>query len=180
MHSHTKNTAYYLQVVFLALIIGLGLQFAEAWTTPSVAPPTQTIGAPITTSATAQTKSGSLGVSSLLATGAIQGSTLKITTGAGAGKVLTSDASGNATWKNASGGGLTTMVVTGPVSACRGASTASCPAGYTVISGGHSFVSSCGCSENHRFPVVSMPSGNAWVSWTECATSRTYAVCAQN
>jgi len=53
----------------------------------------------LTTSATAQTKSGGLTVGSLTTTGLTNTGTLRVTSGAGATKVLTSDASGNATWQ---------------------------------------------------------------------------------
>jgi hypothetical protein len=104
MHTKLQNTAYYLQVVFLALVIGIGLQIASAWTPPNSAPPTQTVTAPITTSNVTQSKPGTLGVENLNASVLVQAAALRLTTGAGAGKVLTSDASGNATWQDGTGG----------------------------------------------------------------------------
>ena len=44
-------------------------------------------------------------------TGKIQAPTIKMTTGAGASKVLTSDADGNATWEDAGAGPITTAKV---------------------------------------------------------------------
>jgi hypothetical protein len=44
-------------------------------------------------------------------TGLVTTPAIKVTTGAGAGKVLTSDADGDATWETASGGGLTWSAV---------------------------------------------------------------------
>ena len=83
-------------------------------------------------------------------------------------------------WTAMGGGGFSeTTVVTGPNSPCRGASIATCPTGYKVISGGFDFVSSCGCSENYRFPTESRPSGNGWRSTIECAVNRAYALCAK-
>jgi hypothetical protein len=68
MNTTTQNTAYYLQIVFLALVIGIGLQIASAWTPPNSAPPTQSVTAPITASNVAQTKVGSLSVNNFSAT----------------------------------------------------------------------------------------------------------------
>ena len=82
---------------------------------------------------------------------------------------------------DANGGGLWNITtVVWAVSACRGMSYANCPPGYTVISWWHEFVWSCGCAENHRFPVHSRPYGNSWGVVIECATSRAVAVCVQN
>jgi hypothetical protein len=53
-----------------------------------------------------------LGGATTIAGAATFTSTVAITTGAAAGKVLTSDASGNATWQN-SGGSIATMSATG-------------------------------------------------------------------
>lgn len=55
-----NNRAYWAQVVTLGLVVGLGLQFAQAWTPPSGAPPSGNVGAPLTTSAVSQTKAGRL------------------------------------------------------------------------------------------------------------------------
>jgi hypothetical protein len=71
------------------------------------------------------------------------------------------------------------QVITGAISACRGASIAYCPAGYTVISGGHSFAGSCGCDETFRFTVDSYPVAGGWRAWIECGYTRAVAVCAR-
>ena len=57
-----------------------------------------------------------LGGATTVAGAATFTSTVAITTGAGAGKVLTSDASGNATWQN-TGGSIVTMSATGSATA---------------------------------------------------------------
>lgn len=88
------------------------------------------------------------------------------------------DASGNPICETAQAA-LTTQVVTGPNSACRGSSTATCPADTVLISGGHQWVSSCGCGEEHRFLLNSYPSGNSWRTTMECSVHRAYAVCAK-
>jgi len=108
-----------------------GLIAVKAWSEPASAPPGGNIGAPINTSGIGQIKSGALqvnGFRNLGATildgnvgigviapgakldvaGTIQTTGLKLTAGAGAGKVLTSDASGAASWGNlpAAGGSV--------------------------------------------------------------------------
>jgi cytoskeletal protein CcmA (bactofilin family)/type II secretory pathway pseudopilin PulG len=66
----------------------------------------------------------------------------------------------------------------GPVSACRGTSTATCPAGTKVISGGHHWQGSCGCGEEHRFVINSAPNGTrAWSAQMECSHVMAVAVC---
>lgn len=60
--SATSNRAYWAQVVVLGLVVGLGLQFAQAWTAPTGIAPAGTIKAPITTSDSAQRKDGSLNI----------------------------------------------------------------------------------------------------------------------
>ena len=78
------------------------------------------------TSLSSLTASGTSTLTALTTTGAATfSSTVKITTGAAAGKVLTSDASGNATWQN-SGGSVVTMSATG---------TATSTATYIIYTG---------------------------------------------
>ena len=108
----------------LAIVIGLalaaGISFAETtWIGPTDNPPDDNTPAPINVGAGTQYKSGALGVGGLFQAdsastfaGLATFSTMKITSGAGAGKVLTSDSSGNASWKSlgalpvTSGGGI--------------------------------------------------------------------------
>ena len=72
-----------------------------------------TLGVTGATSLTSLTASGTSTLTALTTTGAAAfSSTVKISTGAAAGKVLTSDASGNATWQN-TGGTVVTMSATG-------------------------------------------------------------------
>ncbi len=69
---------------------------------------------------------GATTLAAVTATGAATfSSTVKITTGAAAGKVLTADASGNATWQN-TGGSITTLSATG---------TATSTASYIIFTG---------------------------------------------
>ena len=117
------------KILMLALVLSFGLSYALAWTPPTATPPNGNIDAPVNTgsgvqtksgnftapnlldtSATAQTKAGSLTVSGLnlntkditnawnIVGNSVTTNTLKVVTGAGAGRVLTSDATGNATW----------------------------------------------------------------------------------
>jgi len=58
--SVSQKFAYWLKVVSLGMVLGLGLQFAQAWTAPTQAPPLESVSGPITTGATSQTKAGPL------------------------------------------------------------------------------------------------------------------------
>lgn len=80
-------------------------------------------------------------------------------------------------WKVSGSDVGSNIIITGPVSACRARSTATCPAGYYVISGGYKFQNSCGCGEEHRFATENFPTGNSWVATIECARAIAYAVC---
>ena len=53
---------YWVKVVSLGIVLGFGLQFAQAWTNPVSAPPAGNVAGPITTGAGYQAKTGSLGV----------------------------------------------------------------------------------------------------------------------
>lgn len=119
-----------VKVSTLALILSFGLSYVYAWTAPTANPPAGNVSAPINTSATAQTKAGDFTLGGLLSgvnatfsrigigaaadpavalnvAGIIKTTGFQLTTGAGAGKVLTSDSLGNTTWADASqaGGG---------------------------------------------------------------------------
>lgn len=89
------------------------------------------------------------------------------------------DGSGNMVCETPAGS-VATQIVTGANSPCRGSSTATCPAGTTLISGGHQWVSSCGCGEEHRFLLNSYPSGNSWTTRMECSVHKAYAICLKN
>ena len=60
MYGMSRQAAYWLQVVSLGLIMGLGLQFAQAWTAPPAAPLAGNVAGPLTTSSVTQTKPGAL------------------------------------------------------------------------------------------------------------------------
>ena len=118
----------------VGLIMGLTIQFVRAWTEPSQSPPGGNVGAPINTSDAVQLKTGGLGIDGLL--DLLHGP--RIRENAGAGKVLTSDADGNASWQPAGGGGYsftyycsTSGTYGGPRCRNAGGSQRFCPAGYT-------------------------------------------------
>lgn len=97
-----------IKFVFLSVLIGAGLSVALAqtsgtWSEPVGTPPNNNTPAPINVGPTSQTKEGPIWATIFGATQGIHTPALQIPTGAGEGKVLTSDAQGNATWKSMSG-----------------------------------------------------------------------------
>ena len=100
---------YWLSITTGGVILGLAIQFASAWTEPAASPPGGNVGAPINTSDTGQYKEGNLILNALYhySIGLFVNGQVKITDGyQGAGKVLTSDADGLASWQAPSGGAL--------------------------------------------------------------------------
>jgi hypothetical protein len=55
-----KQAIYISSITVLGIALGFALQIASAWMEPTVAPPGGNLGAPLNTSAIAQTKEGSL------------------------------------------------------------------------------------------------------------------------
>jgi hypothetical protein len=75
-----QQATYWLGVIAVGLTVGLGIQFAQAWTNPGQAPEQGNIPGPITTGASAQTKTGSFTTNGnlnasgwVIASGAMQG-----------------------------------------------------------------------------------------------------------
>ena len=58
----SKKTINWLGIIFIAVIIGISLQIARAWTEPTGAPPGGNVSAPLNVGSDAQYKSGALGV----------------------------------------------------------------------------------------------------------------------
>jgi trimeric autotransporter adhesin len=56
----SKNIGYWTSVVVVGITLGLALQFAKAWTEPTLPPPGGNVGAPLNTSGIGQFKEGGL------------------------------------------------------------------------------------------------------------------------
>ncbi len=98
-----KKTLHYLSIITLSVLSVIGVSYLQAWDGPSATPPDGNTPAPINVSDASQVKEGGLSLGSLLVNGgSIFNGLLKIPTNAGDGKVLTSDAEGNATWQESS------------------------------------------------------------------------------
>jgi len=95
-----KNLYFYTNLLAWGLVLFLIGNYVFGWTTPTATPPSSNLPAPINVGPDPQTKSGNLTIGGNLTTGGF-----KMTTGAGADKVLTTDTSGVATWQAAAGGG---------------------------------------------------------------------------
>jgi hypothetical protein len=98
-----KNITQPLKVIALALTLSIGISYVSAWTAPTATPPGGNVAAPINVSSSSQIKTGDLSVWSLIGN-SVTTNSLRVASGAAAGRVLTSDASGNASWQVASGG----------------------------------------------------------------------------
>ncbi len=90
-------------IICLAILAGVNLVYA--WTGPTQAPPDGNVPAPINVGSSSQYKSGALGIGGLL-----QAPQIQLTTGAGAGKVLTSNASGLASWQTGGASGVSQII----------------------------------------------------------------------
>ncbi len=196
-----------LRSILFAIILSLGLGYAYAWTGPTDTAPGANTPAPINQGGDIQTKIGqfwstagigtsggmyALGIGSF---GTVQLNDIVVEgTLCGTSGVVSRDVNGttlscqSGNWKRA---GVSTQIISGPVSACNTSSVAVCPAGMTIIGGGGEMVNSCPtssvgspCNSSERTPTVSMPTSvndpnNAWAIVYECSTSRAYAICAK-
>ena len=118
-----KNLPQQLKGIAIATVFFIGLLYVQAWTgAPAGIPPANNVDAPINVSNSTQYKPGSLGIGGLFK---VYG-TFNIPTGAGPGKVLTSDADGNASWQTpvSSSGGGSAMVSDSPQGTLCGLSVA--------------------------------------------------------
>ncbi len=107
-----KNISEKVKSIITALILVGGISYAFAWSGPTTNPPSGNVDAPINTSSSPQAKNGSILSSTLNIGGTLSSDNLsvfnssifsgsiKIPTGAGLNKVLTSDATGFASWQS--------------------------------------------------------------------------------
>ena len=94
-----KNLYFYTNLLAWGLVLLLIGNYVFGWTTPSGDPPGSNLPAPINVGSTEQTKAGNLIIGGSLTTGSFT-----MLAGAGENKVLTTNASGVATWQTAGGG----------------------------------------------------------------------------
>jgi len=128
-----KQPFFYTSIfslIALGLIIG---NFVFGWIPPTATPPSSNLPAPINVSSTAQSKQGYLAIGTSTApsypldvVGTIQSTGFKLSTEAGANKVLTSDASGVASWQTATSTGV-------PSGAVMYFNLSTCPTGWTEL-----------------------------------------------
>jgi len=98
-----KNRYFYYSILpCLLLLIAIGA-YVSGYNPPTQGPPYGNLPAPINAGLDPQTKAGNLTIGGNLTTGGF-----KMATGAGADKVLTTDASGIASWQTPAGGSLWT------------------------------------------------------------------------
>ncbi len=118
MSNKIKTKKILLSILFLALF-AVGVKAGASWVLPSGGnPPAMNIFPPVNVGDVLQFKNGNFVAQGLKSTvSAIFEGTLKITAGTGipaAGKVLTSDATGMASWQTPTGGGSGGGDVTAP------------------------------------------------------------------
>lgn len=174
MQTNFKNLIY---TILVAAILFAGVQTIDAWVSPKVAPPGDNVAAPINISANAQSKKGSLGLGGLAVFGsAIFTGQVKIADGThGPGKILTSDAAGNATWQYPPE--PTTQIVTVPDTTCPTGSSEVSDDGETYCgyvkrwTGGVTYCNGsdrlircedAGVGKNHGVSVVAPNGCQAW------------------
>ena len=78
MRKLVHSSLYWGKVVVLGIIVGVGIQFAEAWTNPSVSAPGGNVAGPINTGVFNQVKNASLGLIGNLASGLVQLNTVVV------------------------------------------------------------------------------------------------------
>lgn len=122
MKENIKQFTYALAIAFV--LVGFS-SAAQAWVGPKAAPPGENVAVPINVGSVAQQKAGTLGVNGLGVFGqSIFNGTIKIVDGTQEeGKILFSDAQGNASWQYPP-----------PVPTCNAAAQAECPSGSSQMS----------------------------------------------
>ncbi len=109
MNKSVKVDSFNKASVIFALSVVLGT-VAYAWTgAPAGTPPANNVDAPVNVGNTIQLKAGSLGIDGLLKAY----TAFNFAPGAGEGKILTSDAEGNASWTSTSSLGIGTSGIDG-------------------------------------------------------------------
>ncbi len=121
-----KQALQTVKIVTLATVLSFGLSYVYAWTAPNATPPNGNTSAPVNVGTTDQIKNSGLSVNAFTAfgnayfggnvgigavaltsklevAGTIKSTGLQMTTGAGVGKVLTSDATGSMSWETPTG-----------------------------------------------------------------------------
>lgn len=154
MKENIKQFTYSLAIA--SVLVGFS-SVAQAWVGPKSVPPAGNVAAPINVGSAAQQKAGTLGVDGLGVFGqSIFNGTVKIVDGTqDEGKILFSDAKGNASWQYPP-----------PVPTCNVAAQAECPSGSSQMSiNGQTF---CGYSKSW----VGGPGG-----FTNCNGSDTLVYC---
>lgn len=69
MQKFLHQGLYWSKVIVIGVVLGIGIQFAEAWTNPSMSAPDGNVAGPLNTGSGTQTKAGSLGLQGSLAVG---------------------------------------------------------------------------------------------------------------
>jgi len=115
-----KKFSKSLYLALIAVLVLTGSQFVYGWVSAPPNPPANNIDAPVNVGTLLQHKNGTLGLESLAVFGdTVLVGNVRIASGSPApGKVLTSDANGNVSWTDLSGGSVTVI----------GGETRPCPA----------------------------------------------------
>lgn len=160
--------------VVLSFLLATGVSIASSWVGPTAEPPNNNVSAPINVSSTSQTKLGALSV----------GGFALVDSTKGAGKVLTSDADGKASWSNSinkiTQTRIVTVTISNSVSTGNSRAVASCNTDEIMTGGGGT------CSQNRSVMTENNPTAVSGVSsWnTFCsdlnytrADASAYAIC---
>lgn len=164
-----RGSLYWGKIISLGIILGVGIQFAEAWTNPITSAPGGNVPGPINTGIVNQVKNASLGLVGNLSAWMIQPNALAIENtvcpvGAQNG-LMAKNAAGvilscqSGIWKKASSGAVSGSVIAGcgPSSASEGSDSPS-----SACWGGAVFLKTPGGPEN-------CPAGSIKI-WTDFGT----------
>ncbi len=162
-----ENIKQFTYALVVALILVGFSSIAQAWVGPKagVNPPGGNVAAPINIGPTAQQKSGTLGVNGLGVFGqSIFNGTIKIVDGTqDEGKILFSDAKGNASWQYPP-----------PIPTCNVAAQAECPSGSSQMSiNGQTF---CGYSKSGPQGTTYCNNSNTLIYCEDMGTGKNHGV----